>query len=139
MLAVGGVGNAFCAFSKQRWARCLRPRLRHRPRLSVIGCARSLPKSIAFAGHLNDRGVREEAIEDRGGGRDVAEKDPPILRRPIGGDERRGGFVPTHEDLQEILGRIRAELFHPEVFKDEQVDTRQLLDEVPTAATPETP
>ena len=85
---------------------------------SVVG-ARALAQAIALAGHLHQDGLGQKTIENGGGGRDVAEEDALILRRPIRRDERGRGFVATHKDLEEVLGRIRAELFHPEVFEHE--------------------
>ena len=35
-------------------------------------------------------------------------------------------------DFEEVLGRRAAEFLHPEVLKDEQVDARELLHELPT-------
>jgi hypothetical protein len=98
---------------------------------SVVGGARALAQTIAFPHHLDNGRVREEAIENRGCGRDVAEEHAPILCRTVGGNERRCSFVPTHKDLQEVLGRVRSELLHPKVFEHEQVDARELLDEIP--------
>ena len=48
---------------------------------SVVGRTRPLAQPIALAGHLHDGRVREEAIQDRGRGRDVAEENAPVLRR----------------------------------------------------------
>src|SRR5437773_1418381 len=67
-------------------------------------------------------------------GRDVAEEDAPVLGRSIRGDERRRGFVATHKHFEEILGGIRSELLHAEVFEHEQVDARELLDEIAAGA-----
>ena len=50
---------------------------------SVVERTRALPQAIALAGHLDQHRVRQEAIENRRGRRDVAEEDAPILRRPI--------------------------------------------------------
>jgi hypothetical protein len=44
--------------------------------LLVAGRTRPLAQPIALPGHLHDGRVREEAIEDRGRGREVAEKMP---------------------------------------------------------------
>jgi hypothetical protein len=63
--------------------------------------------------------VREKAIENSRGRRHIAEKDTPILRGTIGRNEGRRGFVAPDKDLEEVLGRIRGELLHPEVFQDE--------------------
>jgi hypothetical protein len=38
--------------------------------------------------------------------------------------------VSADEDLEEILGRVRPELLHAEIFQDQQVDPRELLDEI---------
>jgi hypothetical protein len=42
--------------------------------------------------------------------------------------------VTTHEDLEEVLGGIRGELLHPEVFEDEEIDARELLDQIASLA-----
>ena len=42
-----------------------------------------LVQPVALAVQLDDLGVGEEAIEDRGGGRDVAEELAPVLRRSV--------------------------------------------------------
>src|SRR6185437_13389071 len=97
---------------------------------SVVGRARPLAQPVALADHLDDRGVREETIENRRRGGHVAEEDAPILRRPIRRDECRRGFVASHEDFEEVLRRIRGELRHAEVFQDEEIDTRELLDQI---------
>jgi hypothetical protein len=52
------------------------------------------------------------------------------LRRAIRGDQRRRRFVAPHEDLEESLGGGGAELLHPKIFEDEQVDSRELLREL---------
>ena len=100
----------------------------------VVGRTRALPEPIALAGHLDDRRVGEEAIENRGRRGHVAEEDAPILRRPIRRDQRRRRFVTPHKDLEEVLGRIRGELLHAEVFEDEEIDARELLDEIAALA-----
>jgi hypothetical protein len=42
--------------------------------------------------------------------------------------------MPTHEDFQEVLGRVRSELLHAEVFEHEQVDAGELLHEITAGA-----
>ena len=42
--------------------------------------------------------------------------------------------MPADEDLQKILGRVRAKLLHAEVFEHEQVDARELLHEIAAGA-----
>ena len=57
-------------------------------------------------------------MEDGGGGGDIAEKGAPVL----GGSMRRddGGcvLVAAHEDLEQVLGRGRAQLVHAEILDD---------------------
>ena len=65
----------------------------------------------------------EQAIEQRGDGRRVAEELAPILDGPVRGDERRGTLVATHDDLEEILARGGRELTHAEVVDDEERST----------------
>ena len=74
----------------------------------------------------------EEAIENRRGRGDVPEKQAPVLRRAIRRDQCRRRLVAPHEDLKEILGGRGAQFLHAEIFEDEQVDTRELLHELPT-------
>ena len=62
----------------------------------------------------------EQAIEHRGDGCGVAEELAPVLDGPVRRDERRGAFVPTHDDFQEILGGRVWELAHAEIVDDEQ-------------------
>ena len=50
---------------------------------SVVGRTRALAEPRALADHLHEDGVCQEAIENRHGRRDVAEKDAPVLRGPI--------------------------------------------------------
>jgi len=42
---------------------------------------------VALALHRDDLGMSEEAIEDGGGRRHVAEELAPVLRGPVRGDE----------------------------------------------------
>ena len=45
--------------------------------------SRAVMQPIALALHLDDLGMCEEAIEDRGRRRDVAQELPPVLRGTI--------------------------------------------------------
>jgi len=62
----------------------------------------------------------EQAIEERGDGRGIAEELAPILHGPVRGDEGRGALIAAHDDLEEILTRGGRELTHAEVVDDEQ-------------------
>ena len=70
--------------------------------LLVVGRTRPLAQPIALAGHRHDGRVRDEAIEDRGRGRDVAEEDAPVLGRSVRGNQRRRGFMPADEDRRDL-------------------------------------
>ena len=50
---------------------------------------------------------------------DVADEFAPILQRPIGGHDRRAGFVPTQDDLEEVLARTLGQLLHAHIVDDE--------------------
>ena len=78
--------------------------------------------------------MRQEAVEDRGGRRHVAQEHAPVLRGPVGGDQRGRRFVAADEDFEEIFGGGRAEFLHPEVFEDEEIDLRELPHEVAARA-----
>jgi hypothetical protein len=58
---VGAVGNAFCAFSKERWTRFGRPRLRQLPQTceSFVTMRREL-------GHLVESAIRDLRLERLG-------------------------------------------------------------------------
>jgi hypothetical protein len=49
-------------------------------------------------------GVMEQAIEERADGGDVAEEFPPVLDRPIRGEERADPLVPPLDEFEEIFG-----------------------------------
>src|SRR5512142_1645824 len=87
-------------------------------------------QAVALALELDDLGAREEAVEDGGGRRDIAEKGAPVLRGPVRGDDGRRVFVTAHEDLEQVLCGAGAQLLHAEVLDDQDVDLGELLDEV---------
>jgi hypothetical protein len=62
------------------------------PALRVaLALSRALMQPIALALHLDDLGVCEEAIEDRGRRQDVAQELPPVLRWAVRCNQRRRG------------------------------------------------
>lgn len=76
--------------------------------------------------------MREEAVQERGRGRHVAEKYAPVLRWSIGFVVTSVDtvFVTTDEDLKQVLGRVGFEPLHPEVLEHEEVDACELLDQI---------
>ena len=79
-------------------------------------------ESVALALELDDVDAGEEAIEDRGGRRYVAEKLPPVFGGSIGGDDDRASLVAADDEFEDLLGGVGSELLHPEIFEDEQID-----------------
>jgi hypothetical protein len=59
------------------------PASRSRAVCVAVPVARALMQPIALALHLDDLGVCEEAIEDRGGRRDVPQELAPVLRGSV--------------------------------------------------------
>ena len=68
----------------------------------------------------------EQAVEERGDGRGVAEELPPVLDGTIRGEDRGGPLVAAHDELEEVLGGGVGQLPHAEVVDDEQGDAGQL-------------
>src|SRR5271169_6370189 len=87
-------------------------------------------EAVALALKLNDLGAREESIEDRGRGGDIAEEGTPVLCWSVRSHDGRSVFVAAHEDLEEVLGGAWAKLLHAEVLDDQDIDRGELLDEV---------
>ncbi len=70
----------------------------------------------------------EETIEHGGDGGVVAEELSPIFDRPVGGEQRAGALVATHDQLEEIFGRRRRQLAHAEIVDDEERDAGEEID-----------
>ena len=64
----------------------------------------------------------EQTVQQRGDRGRVAEKLGPVLHGAIRRDQRRGAFVPAHDDLEEILGRGVRQPFHPEIVNEQERD-----------------
>ena len=61
----------------------------------------------------------EQAVEDRAGGRNIAEQLSPFFDGSIRGHHGRTVFVPTHDDFQEDLATFLRQDFEPHVINDE--------------------
>src|SRR5258708_7877631 len=106
-MAVGACGKPSAVFQGPVGAVCASTGPAASTASVVVGRTRALPETVALAGHLDDRRVGEEPIENRGRRGDVAKEDAPILRGPIRGDQCRRRFVTPDKDLEEVLSRIR--------------------------------
>ena len=71
---------------------------------------------------LDDVGVMEESVEQRGDGGVIPEEFSPVIDGPVRGEDGGGPFVAAHDELQEIFGGGVRELAHAEVIDDEQGD-----------------
>jgi hypothetical protein len=75
----------------------------------------------APAGEGDDAGVVEEAVEDGGGGRDVADQLAPVLEGPIGSHEGGPVFVAAHDDLEQVLSGVLGQLLESHVVDDQEI------------------
>ena len=80
-------------------------------------------EAVAFAGDLDDLGVVQEAVEDGGGGGDVAKELSPFFDGTVGGHECGTYFVTAHDDLEEVLAAFGRKVFDSHVVDDQQVAT----------------
>ena len=68
----------------------------------------------------------EQAVEERGDGRGVAEELAPVVDGAVRREDRGGALVASHDELEEVLGGGVGQLAHAEVVDDEQGDAGQL-------------
>ena len=64
--------------------------------------------------------VMQQSIQHGGDGGTIAEQLSPVFHWSIGGDQRAGTLVATHDDLQQFLGGDQGQLAHSKVVDDEQ-------------------
>jgi hypothetical protein len=64
---------------------------------------------------FEDVGVMQEPIEERRDRGGVSEELPPVIDRPVGGQQRRRAFVAPHDQLEEVFGGGVRELAHAEI------------------------
>ena len=62
-------------------------------------------ESITLAGDLDDLGVVQEAVEDRGRGRDVSDELAPVFQGAVAGHHGAAGFVAVEDDLEQVFAR----------------------------------
>ena len=78
---------------------------------------------------LEDVGMVQQAVEQRGDGRGIAQQLPPVVDGSVRREQGRGPLVAAHDQLQEVFGRGVRQLAHPEVVDDEERDGAQRSEE----------
>ena len=80
-----------------------------------------MAKAITLAGNVDDGGVLQEAVQNRGGSGHVADQFGPIFQRPVAGHHGRAVLMASHDDLQQAFAGAAWKLFHSHIIHDEQV------------------
>ena len=62
-----------------------------------------------------------QAVEERGDHDHVAEQPRPVFDRAIGGHDRGGAFVATHQDVGQLLAGVGGQLAQEQIVDDEQL------------------
>src|SRR5215216_6344776 len=75
---------------------------------------------------VEDLGVVEEAVEDRGGEHFVAEELGPLGGRLVRGDDRRAARVAALDDLEEAVGVLAPERQKAGLVEDQELRALQL-------------
>ena len=78
-------------------------------------------EAVAFAGHGEDRGVMQEAVEDGSGGGHVLKQFAPVLERTVARHDGRARLVAAHDDFEQILAGVLRQGAQAHVVDDEQV------------------
>jgi hypothetical protein len=78
-------------------------------------------KPVGAAFDFDDVGVVEEAVEDGGGGGDVADEFAPFLQGAVGGHEGGAQVVAAHDDFEEVFPGLWRELFDAHVVDDQEI------------------
>ena len=78
-------------------------------------------EAIAFSCDLDDMSSAQKAVEDGGGGWDVANKFAPFFERAVAGHDSRAPLITAHDDFEEILSGLCREDLEPHVINDEEI------------------
>ena len=78
------------------------------------------PESIAGAFDLNDDGVMQQSIQQRGGDHGVAEHIGPFGKASIGGEDHGTFFVARTDQLKEQIGAFPGQWQVADLIDDEQ-------------------
>ena len=65
--------------------------------------------------------MMQQAVEDRAGGRDIAEQFAPFFDRSIGSHHGGTVLVTAHDDFQEDLAAFLRQDFESHIVNDEQI------------------
>src|SRR3546814_13564663 len=75
-----------------------------------------------------------EPIEQRGGHFGIAEHGRPFAERQVGGDDDRGVFVKSADEMEQQLPASAGERQIAQFVEDQEVEPRQMLGELSGAA-----
>lgn len=67
-----------------------------------------------------------QPVQQRGNDDDIAKEGGPILNRAIGGQHRGPFLVATHEDVGQLLARLRGELPQEQIVDEEEIRSLEL-------------
>src|SRR3546814_2591097 len=88
----------------------------------------------ALVAGLDDVAVMGEPIEQRGGHFGIAEHGRPFAERQVGGDDDRGVFVKSADEMEQQLPASAGERQIAQFVEDQEVEPRQMLGELSGAA-----
>lgn len=74
------------------------------------------PTSRATLEHM---AVMKQAVEHRADSGGIPQKLTPVFNRTVGGQQRAGPFISSHDDLQKFFGGRQWQLAHSEIVNDE--------------------
>ena len=66
-------------------------------------------------------GVVQETIQDRAGGRDVAQKLAPFLQWPVAGHDRGPVFIPAHDHFKKMFAGVLGQLLQPKIVNNQKL------------------
>src|SRR6187200_405762 len=79
-----------------------------------------LPQAVAGALDLDDDGVVQEAVEERGGDDRVTEDLAPLGEAPVGGEDHRAALVARVDQLEEQAAAVGDDRQITDLIDDQQ-------------------
>jgi hypothetical protein len=98
--------------------------------LSSFGCGGGLATAVAFAGHLDDGGVVDEAVDGGDGHGLVLEEGLPLAEGLVAGDDEGSAFVGLGDEFEEDVGLVLVLAGIADVVEDEDIVAVELGENV---------